>query len=106
VPRVTFVQPDASRTTVEADCGSTAMEAARRHRIRGINAECGGQCWCSTCHCYIDRLWLDRLPPKNDHEANLIEFAWEPKETSRLACQITITDALDGLVLYVPERQL
>lgn len=106
MPRVTFVQPDASRTTIEAAPGLTAMEVARRHRIRGIKAECGGQCWCSTCHCYIDRLWLDRLPPKQDNEASLIEFAWEPKETSRLTCQIMLTDALDGLVLYVPERQL
>ncbi len=106
MPRVTFVQPDASRTTIEVATGITAMEAARNHDVRGIKAECGGQCSCSTCHCYIDRVWLERLPPKNEHEASLIEFAWEPRETSRLACQIMLTDALDGLVLYVPERQL
>jgi len=104
--RVTFIQPDATRTTIEAAAGITAMEAARSHQIRGIKAECGGQCSCSTCHCYIDNAWFARLPPKNDSEASLIEFAWEPRETSRLACQIVLTDALDGLVLHVPERQL
>ena len=82
------------------------MEAARQNNIRGIKAECGGQCSCSTCHCYVDVAWADRLPPKKDDEASLVEFAWDPKPTSRLACQITMTEALDGLVLYVPERQL
>ena len=82
------------------------MEAARDNNIRGIKAECGGECSCSTCHCYVDVLWDKRLPPKKDDEASLVEFAWEPRATSRLACQILLTDALDGLVLHVPMQQL
>jgi 2Fe-2S ferredoxin len=106
MPKITFVHPDDTSTTIDVAAGRTAMEAARDNNVRGIKAECGGQCSCSTCHCYVDALWLERLPPKKDDEASLVEFAWEPRVTSRLACQILVTEALDGLVLYVPEQQL
>ena len=82
------------------------MEAARDNRVQGIRAECGGECCCSTCHCYVDEQWVSRLPPKRDDEAGLVEFACEPKENSRLACQLQVTEALDGLVLHVPLQQL
>jgi 2Fe-2S ferredoxin len=106
MPRITFVQSDQSATVVDARIGMTAMEAARNNNVRGIKAECGGECSCSTCHCYVDPAWVDLLPPKRDDEAGLVEFAWEPRATSRLACQIRLTEALDGLVLHVPARQL
>ena len=106
MPRLTFIHADATVTTVEAAAGVTAMQAARENNIRGIKAECGGECSCSTCHCYVDPSWATRLPPKEEDEASLVEFAWQPRDTSRLACQIRMTDALDGLVLYIPERQL
>ena len=106
MPKVVFVQPDGSRQTVDARPGRTAMEAARDHSIRGILAECGGECSCSTCHCYVDATWIDRVPQKGSDEATLIEFAWEPREASRLACQLLVTEALDGLVLHIPEKQL
>ena len=106
MPRITFVHPDETRTTIDARVGLSVMEAARDNNIRGIKAQCGGECCCSTCHCYVDVLWVKRLPPKKEDEANLVEFAWEPRETSRLACQILVSDALDGLVVHVPEQQL
>jgi ferredoxin, 2Fe-2S len=105
MPRITFVQPDGSRRTIEAQAGRTAMEAARDNDIRGIRAECGGECSCSTCHCYVDEAWIGRLAPVSEDEATLVEFAWEPKPGSRLACQVLVTDALDGLILHVPEQQ-
>jgi 2Fe-2S ferredoxin len=106
MPRITFVHADDTTVTIEAAVGVTAMQAARDNNVRGIKAECGGECSCSTCHCYVDASWAGRLPPKTDDEASLVEFAWEPKDTSRLACQIRLTAALDGLVLYIPERQI
>ena len=106
MPTLIFVQPDGSRRTVEAQPGNTVMEAARLNDIRGIRAECGGECACSTCHCYVDTAWIDRLPPATADEAGLIEFAWEPRDSSRLTCQLLMTEALDGLVLHLPERQL
>jgi len=82
------------------------MEAARQNDVRGIVAECGGECSCSTCHCYVDVEWLNRLPPKSEAEAGLLEFVWDPKPESRLSCQLIMSDTLDGLTLHVPERQL
>lgn len=105
MPTITFVQPDGSRSVTEIATGRTAMEAARDHAVRGIRAECGGECSCSTCHCYVDAAWIDRLPPKAAEEATLLEFAWEPRASSRLACQLQVTADLDGLVLHVPEQQ-
>lgn len=106
MPRLTFIQPDGSRRTVVAAVGQSVMEAARSNDIRGIRAECGGECACSTCHCYVESAWIDRLPAARDDEAGLIEFAWEPKAGSRLTCQLVVTEAFDGLVLHLPERQL
>lgn len=106
MPTLVFVQPDGARQPVSAIAGRTAMEAARAHGVRGIKAECGGECSCSTCHCYVDEGWRARLAPASAAEAGLVEFAWEPRPTSRLACQIIVTPELDGLVLHVPARQL
>jgi 2Fe-2S ferredoxin len=106
MPKVTFVHADGSTTIVEARSGTSAMESARANNVHGIKAMCGGECACSTCHCYVDPAWADLLPPKREDEANLVEFAWQPRPTSRLACQIRLTDALDGLVLHVPAKQL
>lgn len=106
MPRITFVEPDGTARTVEIEAGISLMEGATRHGIKGILAECGGTCSCSTCHCYVSPDWIPRLPPKSDAEAGLIEFAWEPRENSRLTCQITVTDALDGMLLHVPAQQL
>ena len=104
--RITFVQPDGSRQTVEAAEGRTVMEAARSHNIRGIRAECGGECLCCTCHCYVDAEWAATLPPRKENESALLEWAHEPRSESRLSCQLYVTGSLDGLVLHVPERQL
>ncbi|MFZ5556496.1 MAG: 2Fe-2S iron-sulfur cluster-binding protein [Pseudomonadota bacterium] len=106
MPRITFVQPDGTRITVDVAPGKSVMEGAREHGVPGILAECGGECSCSTCHCYVDDGWTDRLPPKDDAEAGLIDFAWEPRATSRLTCQLRVTAELDGLVLHVPAQQL
>ena len=106
MPNLVFILPDGRRTVVAAEAGRSVMEAARAHGVPGIRAECGGECSCSTCHCYIDPAWLARLPPVGRDEAGLVAFAWEPRETSRLTCQIPVTQALEGLVLRVPAQQL
>jgi 2Fe-2S ferredoxin len=106
VVRVTFVQPCGRRETVEMKAGLTVMQGARDRGIDGIEAQCGGQCSCSTCHCYVDPPWYARLPAPDEAEAGLLDFAWEPRENSRLTCQLRVTAELDGLVLHVPEQQL
>jgi 2Fe-2S ferredoxin len=106
MPWLIFVQPDGTQRSIEAINGHSVMEAAVRNGIKGILGECGGTCSCSTCHCYVAPEWLGRLPPKSAEEADLLDFVWERKETSRLTCQITVTDEIDGVVLQVPAQQL
>ena len=106
MPRITFIQPDGASATVEVANGLTVMEGAVENGIPGILAECGGSCSCSTCHCYVADGWTHVLPPPEDDESGLLEFAWEPRESSRLTCQLRVTGELDGLVLHVPAQQL
>ena len=102
---ITYIEPDGTAHHVQVAPGLTVMEGARDHGSPGIDAECGGACSCSTCHVYVAPEWLDRLPPKGAVEADMLEFAWEPDRRSRLTCQIRVSDALDGLVVHLPERQ-
>ena len=90
---------------VEVPNGLTVMEGARDNDIPGIEADCGGACACSTCHVYVDDAWVDRLPPREAMEEDMLDFAWEPDpEKSRLTCQLRVTDELDGLVVRMPEK--
>lgn len=105
MPTIHFVLPDGSRRSVKAPAGTSLMEAARQNRIPGVIAQCGGACVCATCHVYVDPAWLGRLEPPDDMEAGMLESAWEPRASSRLACQVPLSDALDGMVARVPARQ-
>lgn len=105
VVRVTFVQPDGTTVSGEGRVGESLMHAAQRLNVRGIIAWCGGTASCSTCHCYIDRDWLDRLRPIDDMEAGMLEVAIDPDERSRLSCQITLGPELDGISVNVPDEQ-
>ncbi|MEC3862432.1 2Fe-2S iron-sulfur cluster-binding protein [Mesobacterium sp. TK19101] len=104
--KLSFVTSDGQEITTTARAGISLMEAARAANIPGILAECGGACSCSTCHVYVDRDWIGKLPGKAEDEADLLDFAFEPdEETSRLSCQVTLTPELDGMRVMVPERQ-
>ena len=81
------------------------MENAVKHSVPGIDAECGGACACATCHVYVDDAWAAAAGKPEAMEEDMLDFAHEPRENSRLSCQIMVTDALDGLVVHVPERQ-
>ena len=73
--------------------------------IPGIDADCGGGMACATCHVYVNDEWLDKLPTKEDGEEDMLDMAFEPKQNSRLSCQLTISDELDGLVVSIPSKQ-
>lgn len=104
--KVRYIQPDGSEKTVDVNAGWSVMQAATAKGIDGIEAECGGSCNCATCHVYVDEADLARLPaPDEGEEAMLDNVACERKATSRLACQIKLTDAMDGLTVHLPERQ-
>lgn len=105
MPSITFIDHQGSKTTVKADSGSTVMQAATDNMIEGILAECGGACACATCHCYIDETWADKVGSADSSEAEMLEHTFEPKSTSRLSCQVTVTDDMDGLVVHLPAEQ-
>jgi 2Fe-2S ferredoxin len=103
--KITFIAADGTRYEVEAENGSTVMENAIRNGVPGIEAECGGACACATCHVYIGEEWRPRTGVAEPMEEDMLDFAYELRPTSRLSCQIRVTDELDGLVVTVPERQ-
>jgi 2Fe-2S ferredoxin len=105
LPKIVFIEPDGVRREINAPLGVTLMEAARQHGVQGVVAQCGGACACATCHVYIDPAWVSRLAAPEDMEEGMLENAWEPRENSRLSCQIHITADMDGLQVIVPQRQ-
>jgi 2Fe-2S ferredoxin len=103
--KITFVQGDGSRQVVEAAPGLTVMEAAKTEDVPGIDAECGGACACATCHVYIEPEWVEAVGKASEMEEDMLDFAFDVREESRLSCQIRITEKLDGLVVRVPAKQ-
>jgi len=105
MPKVTYIAHDGKETVVEAKSGANIMETALDNGIDGIVGECGGCCSCATCHCYVDPDWLAVTGPAGEMEAELLEFAIDPQDNSRLGCQITLTEATDGLIVRLPRAQ-
>ncbi len=102
---ITFVEFSGKSRTVEADDGSTVMETALRNSIPGIEAECGGACACATCHVYVDDAWIAKLPKAVQMEEDMLDFAFDVREGSRLSCQVKVSAGLSGLVVTTPEKQ-
>jgi ferredoxin, 2Fe-2S len=105
MPKITFVDHAGQKRTVDADVGSTVMEAAIRNSIPGIEAECGGACACATCHVYVGDEWKDRVGEPESMEEDMLDFAFDVRPTSRLSCQIRVRAELDGLVVTTPQKQ-
>lgn len=105
MPKITFIEHNGTEHVVEADVGHSVMETAVRNMVPGIDADCGGACACATCHVYVDEAWAEKTGKPEAMEESMLDFAYEPRETSRLSCQITVTEALDGLVVRLPEFQ-
>ncbi len=103
--KISFIDAEGTARDVIAQAGSTIMESAIRNSIPGIEAECGGACACATCHVYIDDAWAAKVGKAAAMEEDMLDFAFEVKPTSRLSCQIKMTDALDGIVVHMPSRQ-
>jgi 2Fe-2S ferredoxin len=103
--KITFIQPDGQSQTVEAEPGLTVMEAAKMNNVPGIEAECGGACACATCHVYVDDAWRAMTGKPEAMEEDMLDFAFDVREESRLCCQIKVTAALNGLIVRVPAKQ-
>lgn len=105
MPKITFIDYQGQETTVEGNVGDSIMEAALDNDVPGIDADCGGACACATCHVYIANDWLKIVGQPEDLEAEMLDVAEGVKENSRLACQIKVSDEMDGLVINTPESQ-
>ena len=105
MPKITYIEHNGKSHVVEVPNQLTIMEGAIQNNIPGIDADCGGSCACATCHVYVDEKWLDKLSKKEDAEQDMLDMAFEPNKFSRLSCQITVTDELDGLVVKMPSKQ-
>ena len=103
--KITFITSDAKPYTVDVQNGLTVMEGAVQNDIPGIDADCGGGMACATCHVYVNEDWTDKLPGKEDGEEDMLDMAFEPKSNSRLSCQITVSDELNGLIVNIPTKQ-
>ena len=91
--------------TVEIENGLSVMEGAIQNEIPGIDADCGGAMACATCHVYVKEEWFNKIPKAEEAEVDMIDMAYEPKQNSRLSCQIIVSDELDGLEVTTPEKQ-
>jgi 2Fe-2S ferredoxin len=105
MPKIKFIQASGEQQVVEAPVGTTVMQAAIDHLVPGIVADCGGACSCATCHGFIAAPWRKQVPPADDTEQAMLQCASELDETSRLTCQVFITQELDGLVVRLPASQ-
>ena len=105
MPKITFIDAQGESRTVEGETGSTVMEVAVRNAIPGIEAECGGACACATCHVYVAEDWRAKVGEPSPMEEDMLDFGYDVRPNSRLSCQLKVTEALDGLVVRVPERQ-
>lgn len=103
--KITFIQHNGTEQTVDGMPGMSVMEAAIKNLVPGIDADCGGACACATCHVYVEPEWQGKVGTRSSMEEDMLDFAFDVREQSRLSCQIKITDALDGLRVRVPEKQ-
>lgn len=107
MPKLTFIQSDGTRTTVEAETGYSVMETAINNNVHGIVAECGGSMACATCHIFLDQATAEAAGPPSEAEDDMLDFAAVPRtSTSRLSCQVQVTEAFEGAVITIPETQV
>ena len=104
--KIKYIEHNGKEHIVEVQNGLTVMEGAVQNDIPGIDADCGGGMSCATCHVYVKEDWYNKLPKKEMGEDDMLDQAYEPKQNSRLSCQIMVSDDLDGLTVHIPEKQV
>lgn len=105
MPRAIYIDAKGNQFEADIPVGRSLMEGAVDNMIDGILGECGGVMSCATCHCYVDAAWQNRIPAASEHETDMLEMVIEPRDNSRLSCQIEMTEALDGITVHLPARQ-
>ena len=103
--KINYIEHSGKSHTIEVQNGLTVMEGAVQNNIPGIDADCGGSMACATCHVYVKEEWFNKLPKKEDGEEDMLDMAYEPNKFSRLSCQLTVSDNLEGLGVNLPANQ-
>ena len=104
--KISFVDADGKAHVLQVEPGHSVMQVAIENDVRGILADCGGSRSCATCHCYLDAPWASRFAPASVEEVELVSYAFDPEPSSRLACQLVLTQEHDGIVIRLPRRQI
>jgi 2Fe-2S ferredoxin len=106
MPKITFLLKDGTSQTVDGYTYTSLMQTAVVHKLEGIEGACNGSMACATCHCYIHPDWVDRViaedNEQSENEIDMLDLAFDVRKTSRLGCQVKLTDALDGLIVAMP----
>jgi len=105
MPKITYIEHNGREHSVEVTLGLSVMRGAVDNNIPGIDADCGGECACATCHVYVDDAWRDKTGQPSQMEEDMLDFAFDVRDQSRLSCQIKLKPELDGLVVRVPAKQ-
>ena len=103
--RITYIEFNGTPHSIDVPSGQSVMEGAVRNGVPGIDADCGGNCACATCHVYVDESWVPKVEGPLEGEKSMLEYVQNAKPNSRLSCQMAVTADLDGLVVSMPERQ-
>ena len=106
MPTLTYIEFDGTEHTVNAELGISVMRGAIDNGVPGIDADCGGECSCATCHVIVNDEWMDKVGRPDETEEAMLDLNPEREVNSRLSCQIEVSDALDGLVVKLPEFQM
>ena len=106
MPNITYIEFDGTRHAVDGEPGSTVMRTAIDNGVPGIDADCGGECSCATCHVIVSDDWMEVVGQPHDMEESMLDLNPEREPNSRLSCQIDVTDAIDGLIVQLPEFQM
>ena len=104
--KIKYIENSSKEHEVDVANGLSVMEGAVQNDIPGIDADCGGGMACATCHVYVKEDWFIKLPEKSEGEDDMLDQAYKPNSSSRLSCQITVSDKLDGLVVHLPKKQV
>ena len=103
--QITYVEHDGTEHVVDSQTGVSLMQAAIDNLVPGIDADCGGECSCATCHVMVNENWLEKVGPPGEMEESMLDLNPERQENSRLSCQIEVSEELDGLRVTMPEFQ-
>ena len=103
--KITYIEFNGTAHKIDVPSGLSVMEGAIKNMVPGIDADCGGACACATCHVYVDPEWTETVGGPSEMEQTMLDFAEDVEDNSRLSCQITVTDALDGLIVRLPKSQ-